>query len=125
LAAKKTAPPTAATLHTDTVIFGVFWFATIVIVGALTFFSSLGNNGLHSYSEVIYAFTSAAADNGSAFARLNSDTPSFKNAQGRAAGRKSAWWKSVAVQGDFSRIANGMVRVRRFSIMWLTALLRR
>ncbi|HMK71162.1 MAG TPA: potassium-transporting ATPase subunit KdpA, partial [Xanthobacteraceae bacterium] len=39
--------------------------------------SSLGNNGIHGYSEVIYAFSSAAADNGSAFAGLNSNTPWF------------------------------------------------
>ena len=41
VAAKATTPPTAATLRTDTVMFGVFWFATIVIVGALTFFPAL------------------------------------------------------------------------------------
>jgi len=39
--------------------------------------SSLGNNGTHGYSEVLYAFASAAADNGSAFAGLNSNTPWF------------------------------------------------
>jgi len=39
--------------------------------------SSLGNSGIHGYSEVLYAFTSAAADNGSAFAGLNSNTPWF------------------------------------------------
>jgi K+-transporting ATPase ATPase A chain len=39
--------------------------------------SSLGNNGIHGYSEVLYAFTSGAADNGSAFAGLNSNTPWF------------------------------------------------
>jgi K+-transporting ATPase ATPase A chain len=39
--------------------------------------SSLGNNGMHGYSEVLYAFTSGAADNGSAFAGLNSNTPWF------------------------------------------------
>jgi K+-transporting ATPase ATPase A chain len=39
--------------------------------------SSLGNNGIHGYSEVLYAFASAAADNGSAFAGLNANTPWF------------------------------------------------
>jgi len=39
--------------------------------------SSLGNGGIHGYSEVLYAFTSGAADNGSAFAGLNSNTPWF------------------------------------------------
>jgi K+-transporting ATPase ATPase A chain len=39
--------------------------------------SSLGNNGMHGFSEVLYAFTSGAADNGSAFAGLNSNAPWF------------------------------------------------
>ena len=37
--------------------------------------SSLGNSGSHGLSEVLYAFTSAAANNGSAFAGLNGNTP--------------------------------------------------
>jgi potassium-transporting ATPase potassium-binding subunit len=32
--------------------------------------SSLGNNGIHGYEEVLYAFSSSAANNGSAFAVL-------------------------------------------------------
>jgi potassium-transporting ATPase potassium-binding subunit len=39
--------------------------------------SSLGNNGIHGYSEMLYAFASGAADNGSAFAGLNSNTAWF------------------------------------------------
>ena len=41
IARKPTVPATTATLRTDTVTFGVFWFATILIVGALTFFPAL------------------------------------------------------------------------------------
>ena len=37
--------------------------------------ASLGNAGVHGYSEVLYAFTSAAANNGSAFGGLNANTP--------------------------------------------------
>lgn len=37
--------------------------------------SALNNAGMHGYSEVLYAFTSAAANNGSAFAGLNANTP--------------------------------------------------
>ena len=37
--------------------------------------AAMGNVGLHGYSEVLYAFTSSAANNGSAFAGLNADTP--------------------------------------------------
>ena len=36
--------------------------------------SSLGNAGPHGYSEVLYDFTTAAANNGSAFAGLNGNT---------------------------------------------------
>lgn len=36
--------------------------------------SSLANKGPHGFSEVLYAFTSAAANNGSAFAGLNANT---------------------------------------------------
>jgi K+-transporting ATPase ATPase A chain len=39
--------------------------------------SSLGNNGVHGFSEILYAFTSGAADNGSAFAGLNANTSWF------------------------------------------------
>ena len=44
--------------------------------------SSLGNNGNHGFSEVLYAFSSGAADNGSAFAGLNSNTAWFNLALG-------------------------------------------
>lgn len=37
--------------------------------------SSLGNPGAHGFSEILYAFTSATGNNGSAFAGLNANTP--------------------------------------------------
>src|SRR6185503_18909223 len=37
--------------------------------------SSLANAGPHGLSEILYAFTSAAGNNGSAFAGLNANTP--------------------------------------------------
>ena len=39
--------------------------------------SSLTNKGPHGFSEILYAFTSAAANNGSAFAGLNANTPYY------------------------------------------------
>jgi potassium-transporting ATPase potassium-binding subunit len=39
--------------------------------------SSLANGGPHGFSEILYAFTSAAANNGSAFAGLNANTPFY------------------------------------------------
>jgi potassium-transporting ATPase potassium-binding subunit len=36
--------------------------------------AAMGNAGIHGYSEVLYAFTTSAANNGSAFAGLNGNT---------------------------------------------------
>ncbi|HXZ00324.1 MAG TPA: potassium-transporting ATPase subunit KdpA [Stellaceae bacterium] len=44
--------------------------------------SSLNNAAMHGYSEVLYAFASAAANNGSAFAGLNANTPWYNLALG-------------------------------------------
>ena len=41
VAAKPTLPMTVGTLRTDTLKFGMFWLATILVVGALTFFPAL------------------------------------------------------------------------------------
>jgi potassium-transporting ATPase potassium-binding subunit len=46
--------------------------------------TSIFNPGLHGYSEVLYAFTSAANNNGSAFAGLTANTPWFNTALGVA-----------------------------------------
>ena len=45
---------------------------------------ALGNNGPHGLSEIIYAFASTNANNGSAFAGLNGDTPWFNTTLGLA-----------------------------------------
>jgi potassium-transporting ATPase potassium-binding subunit len=39
--------------------------------------AGLGNSGPHGYSEILYAYTSAAATNGSAFAGLSANTPFY------------------------------------------------
>ncbi|MDP3951525.1 potassium-transporting ATPase subunit KdpA [Microbacterium sp.] len=46
--------------------------------------TSILNPGVHGMSEVLYAFTSAANNNGSAFAGLTADTPWFNTALGIA-----------------------------------------
>jgi K+-transporting ATPase ATPase A chain len=46
--------------------------------------TSMANTGLHGFSEVLYAFTSAANNNGSAFAGLTASTPWFDTALGVA-----------------------------------------
>jgi K+-transporting ATPase ATPase A chain len=39
--------------------------------------AGLGNSGPHGFSEILYAFSSAAANNGSAFAGLSANTPFY------------------------------------------------
>jgi K+-transporting ATPase ATPase A chain len=46
--------------------------------------SSLANQGPHGFSEILYAFTSGAGNNGSAFAGLNANT----------------WWYNVCLGWD-------------------------
>jgi K+-transporting ATPase ATPase A chain len=46
--------------------------------------ASLTNHGAHGFSEVLYAYTSATANNGSAFAGLNANTPFFNTTIGLA-----------------------------------------
>ncbi|WP_119389731.1 potassium-transporting ATPase subunit KdpA [Taklimakanibacter lacteus] len=46
--------------------------------------SSLANAGPHGLSEILYAFSSAAGNNGSAFAGLNANTPWFNTTLGIA-----------------------------------------
>ncbi|PRQ11636.1 potassium-transporting ATPase subunit KdpA [Corynebacterium sp. 13CS0277] len=45
---------------------------------------SLGNTGFHGLSEIVYAYTSAANNNGSAFAGFGADTPWFNMSLGAA-----------------------------------------
>ncbi|MCI0671824.1 MAG: potassium-transporting ATPase subunit KdpA, partial [Myxococcaceae bacterium] len=53
------------------VILGFSGVASVIPLGT----SSLNNAGPHGLSEILYAYTSGAANNGSAFAGLNANTP--------------------------------------------------
>ena len=44
--------------------------------------ASLNNQGPHGFSEILYAYTSAAANNGSAFAGLNANVPYYNTTLG-------------------------------------------
>ncbi len=46
--------------------------------------ANLGNNGPHGLSEMLYAYTSAVGNNGSAFAGINPNTPYFNTTMGVA-----------------------------------------
>jgi K+-transporting ATPase ATPase A chain len=50
--------------------------------GAAT--ANLGNNGPHGLTEMLYAYTSAVGNNGSAFAGINANTPYFNTTIGIA-----------------------------------------
>jgi K+-transporting ATPase ATPase A chain len=63
--------------------------------------SSLGNAGPHGLSEILYAYTSGAGNNGSAFAGLNANTPFWNITLGLAmlAGRFLMILPALAIAG--------------------------
>ncbi len=66
--------------------------------------ASLSNRGPHGFSEILYAYTSATANNGSAFAGLNANTPFFNTTIGLAmiAGRFLTLLPLLAVAGSLA-----------------------
>lgn len=62
---------------------------------------SIGNKGPHGLTEILYAFSSAAGNNGSAFAGLNADTTYYNLILGGAMliGRLSILIPSIAIGG--------------------------
>ncbi len=64
-----------------------------------------GNSGPHGFSEILYAYTSAAATNGSAFAGLNANTPFYNLTLAAAmfAGRFLVIVPVLAIAGGLAR----------------------
>lgn len=64
--------------------------------------ASLANAGPHGFSEILYAFSSAAGNNGSAFAGLTADTPFYNYALGLAmiVGRFVVILPALAIAGE-------------------------
>jgi K+-transporting ATPase ATPase A chain len=64
--------------------------------------SSLNNQGAHGFSEILYAFTSAAGNNGSAFGGLTADTPFYNIALGigMLVGRFGVILPALAIAGS-------------------------
>jgi potassium-transporting ATPase potassium-binding subunit len=60
--------------------------------------SSLNNSGPHGLSEILYAFSSAAGNNGSAFAGLNANTPWWNISLGVAM-LMGRFWMMIPVLG--------------------------
>ncbi len=69
---------------------------TAVAVSVTAGQAGVANPGAHGFSEILYAFTSASNNNGSAFAGLSANTPFYNTALGLAVwfGR---YWPIVAV----------------------------
>jgi K+-transporting ATPase ATPase A chain len=94
--------------------------------------AALGNAGMHGYSEVLYAFASAAANNGSAFAGLNADTIWYNLALGFVIliGRYPPIIFMMAVAGSIAAkptlpVTVGVLRTDtiKFGIFWLAVIL--
>jgi len=67
--------------------------------------SSLSNNGPHGLTEILYAFTSAAGNNGSAFAGLNANTHWYNITLGftMLAGRFLMMIPMLAIAGNLAQ----------------------
>ena len=83
--------------------------ATILVLTALAAIwpdtqASLNNAGPHGFSELLYAYTSGTANNGSAFAGLNANTPFFNTTIGFAMlfGRYFTLLPMLAVAGSLA-----------------------
>jgi K+-transporting ATPase ATPase A chain len=105
-----------------TAIAAVFGFGT----------SSLNNLGPHGFSEILYAYTSAAANNGSAFAGLNANTPWYNISIGIVImlGRYISMIALLAIAGSLlakPRVEPGPGTLRTntvlFSVVWLGIIL--
>ncbi len=67
-------------------------------------FTSISNSGPHGLSQILYAFFSAAGNNGSAFAGLNANTPFYNLSTGfvMLAGRFATILPALAVAGSLA-----------------------
>jgi K+-transporting ATPase ATPase A chain len=94
--------------------------------------ASMANAGAHGYSEVLYAFSSSAANNGSAFAGLNGNTPWYNLATAFVIliGRYPPIIFMMAVAGSVAAkpttpVTAGTLRTdtRLFGLFWLGVIL--
>jgi K+-transporting ATPase ATPase A chain len=90
--------------------------------------AGLANPGAHGFSEMLYAFTSAANNNGSAFAGLSADTPFYNLALGLAmwAGRFVSIIAALAIAGSLAskkRLATSSGTMPTHGALFITLLL--
>lgn len=94
-----------AMLYTLIFPFVILIFAAISAVAPDFGLTSLNNNAAHGLSEILYAFTSATGNNGSAFAGLNANTLWYNSALGAAMliGRFLMIIPVLAIAGNLAR----------------------
>lgn len=83
----------------------ILGFSVITVLMPHLGLSSLANHGPHGLSEVLYAYSSATGNNGSAFAGLNANTPWYNGSIAVAmfAGRFFMIIPMLAVAGNLAR----------------------
>lgn len=103
----------------------------ISVLGSLGL-SSLANPGYHGFTEILYAFSSAGANNGSAFAGLNANTPWYNLSMGvtMLIGRYVSMVALLAIAGSLMskrRVPEGPGTLRTdtvlFGGLWLAVIL--
>ncbi len=77
--------------------------------------SNLANRGAHGFSEVLYAFSSAGNNNGSAFAGLTANAPFYNTVLGFAM-LVSRYWLIVAVLAIAGSLAQKVFAPRRWYV---------
>lgn len=93
------------------VILGILAPCAVILLGAAissvlpVALSSLANKGPHGFSEILYAWSSAAGNNGSAFAGLNANTPFYNFFLGLAMliGRFAVILPVLVIAGQLAR----------------------
>ena len=89
------------------ILFQAFGTLVFTAIAAATAWGAAGvaNNGPHGFTEILYAFSSAVANNGSAFAGLTASTPWYDTLLGIAMliGRYAVILPVLAIAGSFCR----------------------
>ncbi|MER3430812.1 MAG: potassium-transporting ATPase subunit KdpA [Blastocatellia bacterium] len=94
-----------AMLYTLIFPLSILGYTAISVLSPNFGLTSLGNHGAHGLSEILYAFTSATGNNGSAFAGLNANTLWYNTTVGMAMlmGRFLLIVPILAIAGNLAR----------------------
>ena len=97
-------PPLVVLVGTAVAVLGPGLHFADPVTGEFTG-NNLANPGAHGFSEVLYAFSSAGNNNGSAFAGLNANTPFYNVALGLAMFFARYWLAipTLAIAGSLAR----------------------